>query len=209
MKTTCLILSALLALGGANAVASDTMISTIDYATFSGATIQGQVLGTGITVGNSPVNLDSISFYVHINNNSNTLLTAYLFDTISSTPICASGSINTSTYAQYSDQFLTFGNLTGTTALAADTDYFVAISGNNTFSQVYLTMPYAATSSYGWTTDGNFYAHSADTWALFGSGAVLQFSISATPVPEPASYAAILGIGAFGALGVRRIRRPR
>jgi hypothetical protein len=110
---------------------------------------------------------------------------------------------------------------TGTT-LSANTQYWIVMTqtgGNNAFYKGRMdsdSLPTFTTAINDWTLDLDHSTalsfDSGNNWMLFtygsSSAAIFAVETAATPVPEPATWAAVLGgAGLAVAAGVRRRRR--
>ncbi|MBI5766750.1 MAG: PEP-CTERM sorting domain-containing protein [Verrucomicrobia bacterium] len=117
---------------------------------------------------------------------------------------------------------LTSGNLTsvnsavfsGSATLAASTSYYLLLSAPSaSTSGNYYTYRTSGTLNEdsgglaGWTIgDAGYYGLGGNTWNSAGGGAMM--SIQASAIPEPSTYAAIMGLGALGFVVWRRQRSP-
>lgn len=109
------------------------------------------------------------------------------------------GSANPSTtgiYTYTSDSRLT---------LSPGTDYFIVLTAGTTVAngsyEWNLTIPNVLIGNGSWKAGGIFHSADGSNWN-YNSGA-LQFSITATPVPEP-STEVLLGLGGILLLGLER-----
>lgn len=105
-------------------------------------------------------------------------------------------------------------SFSGSVSLAASTSYWVTVDANDAV-QVYVSYQNGGSDGVGtWltTADYNSAGNFDGTWyGLGGLGDPLKMTIyaSASPIPEPATYAALAGLGALGLALWRRRSVPK
>ena len=103
-------------------------------------------------------------------------------------------------------------SLSGSASLLPSTTYYLKISADTTaqgsFYQLSSTTSYAESASLtGWSIQDGLYNwnQGSSNWSLY-TGSVPQFSVEASAIPEPSTYAALLGVGVLS-FAVWRKRR--
>ena len=194
----------------ATAAASDISYSNYTGDLNHGYSIMGYYIANSFTIGSSDAEIDSISVFVYGIGTNKFSLKIYLYTSeISSTCVYTADSTVTVTD---STELITF-TFSGTTTLTAGKTYLIALydttySASNSASWLLSSTTSVSTDC----TAGSLYMsqYSGSYWyALEGASGIGQMIINPASVPEPASCAAMLGLGALGMLGIRRIRRAK
>jgi hypothetical protein len=101
----------------------------------------------------------------------------------------------------------------GSASLAPSTTYYLKISADTSaagsFYQLSSTTSFSETASLaGWSIQDGIYNWNQDSnsWSLY-TGAVAQFSVQASAIPEPSTYAALAGAAMLGLAIWRRRQR--
>ncbi|MBN1404592.1 MAG: PEP-CTERM sorting domain-containing protein [Opitutales bacterium] len=201
LKTIAAILAAI-AITGTSLSAQTTLVTN-----YTGSVTGRNQIGEGqacsFTVGEESATLAGISAFFKI---SNTSFTASIHrnnaGAIGST-ICTS-SISGLTTGTIDN--LNFSNFSGNTELDANTTYWLVISPDDvsTTTSGWFVADVASTSTFGWEINNGLKFSSYGSWYNLSTSAAAQFSVYT--VPEPATYAGLLGMGA---LGIALIRRKR
>lgn len=167
----------------------------------------GGGLANSFTTGTSDALLNSVTLYFKVNSPDTSFLVNICSNnagTIGNT-VCST----TLTDATTGIQSLTFSGFTGDTRLSASTTYWLTISavGNTNSISGWFDNPSASTSDYGWQINSSRLYYSSGAWWTTIQTGQEEFSIDATVVPEPGTYAALLGLSAFGLVMVARRKR--
>lgn len=164
------------------------------------------LLAQSFTTGSTAMTLDFISPRFDTN-----LATAFTLSLYSNASTIPGTSIEQLTGTTTPNSSTTYDFTSGGTILAANTTYWLVASAATSTHQAFLsyTTSTSFTSPDGWTLGGiRSTTNSGINWNNFNEGQVIRFSVNASPVPEPSTYAAIFGVLALGFAAWQR-RRAR
>lgn len=205
------LLAAVLLAGGAR-LQAQTVISNLGQGTGATANIGTQGGGETwrrvftFTTGTSASSFEFTSFTMSFNNASGSpgTLSVGLYSAFNAGTV-AGGSGLLGNLSLSSGNPASAGNAvySGTATLSASTTYYLLLSsasapaGNNYTYNVVNSGNEDSGGLAGWTIgDSAFESNGNNTWtSLSGPG---HFSIQASAIPEPSTYAAIMGLGALG-----------
>lgn len=195
------------------AIASTTQAQTVveisNLAQANGGAITVNNTGTALlaqsfTTGSTATKLDFITPRFDTN-----LATAFTLSLYSNSTTNPGTLIETLTGTATPNSATTYNFTSGGTILAANTTYWWVASAATSTNQAYISFTNSAsfTSPDGWTLGViRSTTNSGTTWNDFNTGQELRFSVNASAVPEPSTYAALAGAAALG-LAVWRRRR--
>jgi len=190
--------------------AVDASATTFVSSLGSGATSNGMGYGTKFatlfSTGSTysyTYDLDSVSMYLECSSGSVT----YTLSIYSSSGSSYGSLLYTATTVTLtstgSTELVTF-NFTGTDTLDSNTSYYLYLT--STGSDCYYMYGESASGTYGWSVGSSILIFTG--WSATGMDSP-QLSISGTIVPEPATSAALLGLGVIGMACARKLAKAR
>ena len=172
-----------------------------------------QAFATGANVGGYTLTGAIAAFDAVVGSPAN--LTVFIYDNEVITPLMGGAqNLPSSSIGQLSGANpTTSGEHTFTHAgltLSANTTYHLVMGATGSASGNYYrwrdTLSHDQTSSDGWTieNEARYDFDGGTPWGLGGGASPFQFSIAATPVPEPHEYAMVFGLGLLVIVVLRR-----